>query len=150
MMNYLVFDIFVNNQIWLNWIVDDCYFSYITKLKIKSWVVGGVYNKEIGKSMLSFIIVSNSLGKWCLHKSKIWKPWKSFFGFKQQQNLMITHYKLIRDHAQPSHWKKFTKKSPHSIVELLIIFMAKYYYWKFLLLEMNFFCPNFYLLNGLF
>jgi len=52
MMNYFFFDIFVKNQIWLNQIVDDCYFSYITKLKIKSWVVGGAYNKEIGKSVL--------------------------------------------------------------------------------------------------
>jgi hypothetical protein len=52
MMNYFFFDIFVNNQIWLNQIVDNCYFSYITKLKIKSWVVDGVYNKEIGKLML--------------------------------------------------------------------------------------------------
>jgi len=52
MMNYFFFDIFVKNQIWLNQIVDDCYFSYITKLKIKSWVVGGAYSKEIGKSVL--------------------------------------------------------------------------------------------------
>jgi hypothetical protein len=52
MMNFFVFDIFVKNKIWLNQIVDDCYLSCITKLKIKSWVVGGVYNKEIDKSML--------------------------------------------------------------------------------------------------
>jgi len=51
-MNCFIFDIFVKNQIWLKSIMDDCYFSYITKLKIKSWVVGGVCNKEIGKSML--------------------------------------------------------------------------------------------------
>jgi hypothetical protein len=49
MMNYFVFDNFVNNQVLLNQIVDDCYFNYITKLKIKSWVVGGVYNNEICK-----------------------------------------------------------------------------------------------------
>jgi hypothetical protein len=45
---------------------------------------------------------------------EFWKPWKSLLNFKQQQNLMITYYKLIRDHAQPSHWEKFIKKSPHS------------------------------------
>jgi hypothetical protein len=41
MMNYFVFDIFVNNQIWLKRIVDDCYFNYITKLKINHgwWAV---------------------------------------------------------------------------------------------------------------
>lgn len=77
-----------------------------------------------------------------------WKPWKSLLSFKQLQNLMITYYKFIRDHARPSHWEKFTKKSSHSIVELLIIFMARYYYWKFLLLEMMFFALIFYILNG--
>jgi hypothetical protein len=61
---------------------------------------------------------------------------------------MITYYKFIRDHAQPSDWEKFTKKSPHSIVELLIISMARYYYWKIFLLEMMFFALIFYLLNG--
>jgi hypothetical protein len=63
---------------------------------------------------------------------------------KSHDNLLQTH----RDHAQPSHWEKFTKKSPHSIVELLIISMARYYYWKFLLLEMIFLALMLYLLNG--
>jgi hypothetical protein len=39
-----------------------------------------------------------------------WKPWKSLLSFKQLQNLMITYYKFISDHADQVIEKKVHKK----------------------------------------
>lgn len=116
--------------------------------KIENQIMGGGWCMQQGNWQINVIIYNCLQFFGEMMPPQVQDFLKSLFSFKQQQNLMITYYKLIKDHTQPSHWEKFTKKSPHSIVELLIISIIRYYYWKFLLLEMMIFALIFYLLNG--